>query len=367
MTDHVPRKRIEPLAPPAGQFDRVMSEARYRRHRRAMAMLTVAFVFVAGLGGGLALGRDVPERIVQAASDVVGGGPTTSAGAEPSQTATSATRSANPSQASTKGTPERQAPIATKLSDPPRGELSYRGRAVGPAGQPAGGLFVYAGAPGETGFVPSGDYIGVTAEDGTFSMSCPKAPVLLAPWPINAEAKSKARDVDWGATFVGGASQALLASDVPCTRNPDKIHETTVLRGAALEGKVSMPAGCRDAKLGLWVWIGNDRSLHVNVQDLQDGDSYRVSGLPAGEHTIGANGEHYRVRVGATGTVMQDVLFACNPGDGGTTETPAPTSTDTSTVVPTIPTSTATSTASSTSSSTSTGTATADPGATKTP
>ena len=367
MTGQVPRKRIEPLAPPAGQFDRVMSEARYRRHRRAMALLTVSFVFVAGLGGGLALGRDVPERIVQAAAEVVRGGPTTSAAGEPSETATSATGSANASQASTKGTPQQQAPIATKLSDPPRGKLSYRGRAVGPAGQPAAGLYVYVGVPGETGFVPSGDHIGFTAKDGSFSMSCPKAPVLLAPWPINAEAKAKARNVDWGATFVGGASQALLASDVPCTRNPDRIDETTVLRGAAVEGNVSMPAGCRDAELGLWVWIGNDREFHVNVQELEDGDTYRVSGLPAGEHTIGANGEHYRVRVGATGTVRQDVLFACDPGDGdgGTTETPSPT--DTVTVPPTLPTSTATSTASSTSSSTSTSSATAEPGTTKTP
>ncbi|HET9945778.1 MAG TPA: hypothetical protein VFR56_08995, partial [Actinomycetes bacterium] len=66
----LPRKRIEPLSPPTGELERVLARARYRRHRRAFALLTVSVVFVAGLGGGFALGRDVPREVVQAVNDL---------------------------------------------------------------------------------------------------------------------------------------------------------------------------------------------------------------------------------------------------------------------------------------------------------
>lgn len=350
MSDQLPRKRIEPLAPPPGQFDRVMGEARYRRHRRVMAMLTVAVVFVAGLGGGLALGRDMPEQIVDAAAQVVRGGPTTSAAPETTTSASSAPKVRK----------VVNQPAPTELSSPPRGVLSYRGVALGRAGQPAADLYVYVGVPGVRGFVPSGDHIGTTAADGSFEMACPRAPVLLSPWPINAEAKSKARNVDWAATFVGGATRPDMADEVQCTRSDTEVDVTTMVQGAAVEGRVTMPAECEDAELGLWVWLGNDRAVHVNVQDLRDGDRYRVSGLPGGEHTIGANGAQYQVRLGQTGTVHQDVEFACDGDPAPQTSTPAPTHTSTptgittptgtptptGTVVPTPPTSTATGTSS---------------------
>ena len=66
----LPRKQIEPLSPPTGELERVLARARYRRHRRAFALLTVAVVFVAGLGGGFALGRDVPRDVAAAVTSL---------------------------------------------------------------------------------------------------------------------------------------------------------------------------------------------------------------------------------------------------------------------------------------------------------
>ena len=90
-------------------------------------------------------------------------------------------------------------PAATQLSHPGRGRLAYRGQAVGPAGQPAANLYVYVGVPGARGFEPAGWSIGRTDSRGRFSLDCPHAPILLSPWPIMGEAKTKARNVQWSA------------------------------------------------------------------------------------------------------------------------------------------------------------------------
>jgi hypothetical protein len=353
VSDQLPRKRIEPLAPPPGQFDRVMGEARYRRHRRVMAMLSVSFVFVAGLGGGLALGKDTPRDFYAALTQQDDGAD----GATPT-TATSAEKSSSPKRKTTKKAREVVAPVATELTDPPRGDLAYRGQAVGPAGQPAAGLYVYVGVPGSDGFEPAGAAIGRTDSRGRFSLPCPHAPILLAPWPINAEAKSKARNVAWGATFVGGVTEPTLAEPPLCTDDRE-VDVTRVTRGSAVEGTVTMPEACEDSVLSMWVWLHNDRSVHVTVQDLTDGDTFRVSGLPPGQHTLGANHNTTKVSVGGGETVSKDVEFRCD-GDASaptvTPTTPTTTPTDTGSPLPTgLPT------------ETETGTASADPTTSSTP
>jgi hypothetical protein len=223
----LPRKRIEPLSPPTGELERVLARARYRRHRRAFALLTVSVVFVAGLGGGFALGRDVPREVVDAVDNLTDGvsGETTTTSAPPSASS-SATRTPKGSRtedaAATGGDVVR--------TRPKPGSLAYHGQALGSAGQPAAGLYVYVGVSDIDGFLPSGWAVGRTDKKGRFTIACPHAPVLLAPWPLLGDAKSKARNVSWAATFVGGATDPTVAEAVPCTRS-NTVDVTRMGRG----------------------------------------------------------------------------------------------------------------------------------------
>jgi len=346
----LPRMRIEPLSPPTGELERVLARARYRRHRRAFALLTVAVVFVAGLGGGFALGRDVPREVVDAVDHLTNGvtgqtDPTSAAPAASSEASSEASRSPEGRRT--------EDPAATGGSDavrtePKPGSLAYHGQAVGSAGQPAAGLYVYVGVPGVDGFRPDGWAVGRTDKKGQFTISCPHAPVLLAPWPLLGDAKSKARNVSWAATFVGGATDPTVAENVPCTRSKT-VDVTRVGRGSAVEGDVRIPDSCIDDEISMWVWLNGSRAVHVKIQDLRDGDHFRVSGLPPGRHTLGANGRLHPVTVGGGDTFTQDVTFFCD--DGPTSEpsptdsSSAPTSTPEPTESTTGPTGTATGTA----------------------
>ena len=351
----LPRKRIEPLSPPTGELERVLARARYRRHRRAFALLTVAVVFVAGLGGGFALGRDVPRDVAAAMDDLtdrVSGETPTSASPTASSAATRTPKGSRTQEAATTGGD-------VVRTEPKPGTLAYHGQAVGAAGQPAAGLYVYVGVPGADGFQPRGWAVGRTDRKGQFTISCPHAPVLLAPWPLLGDAKSKARNVSWAATFVGGATDPSVAEAVPCTRSA-RVDVTRVGRGSAVEGDVHMPASCRDDEISMWVWLNGARAVHVKVQDLRDGDHYRVSGLPPGQHVLGANGHLHPVTVGGGDTFVQDVTFLCE--DAGPTSEPSPTGTPTSAT----PTSTPDPTE-STSSPSGTATDTAEPSTSETP
>ena len=148
-------------------------------------MLTVAFVFVAGLGGGLALGKDTPRDIFVALGGEQGNHDS-GGGDAPTTTSTATKKSDAPTASSTKKATHsavQATPAATVLSHPGRGRLAYRGQAVGPAGQPAANLYVYVGMPGARGFEPAGWSIGRTDSRGRFSLDCPHAPILLSPWP----------------------------------------------------------------------------------------------------------------------------------------------------------------------------------------
>lgn len=328
MSDQLPRKRIEPLAPPPGQFDLVLGRARYRRHRRAMAMLSVAFVFVAGLGGGLALGRDVPRNLIDAAGRVVERAQPSPQPTPPASTLASKSPKAKDPQKRGQSTTQVQQP-------PPEGQLAYRGQAVGPAGQAASGLYVYVGVPTATGFEPLGWSVTRTDSQGMFSLACPHSPILLAPWPLRGDAKSKARFVSWSATFVGGATDPKVANDAPCTRR-NKVDVTTIGQGSAIEGQVTMPRECKDDVISMRIWLQNDPLTYVKVQDLTDGEAFRVSGLPAGAHTLDAKGNRTTVLIGGGQVVKQDVWFDCEEGPvwptgpaPTTTTTPSPTDTGT--------------------------------------
>ena len=353
----LPRRRIEPLSPPTGELERVLARARYRRHRRAFALLTVAVVFVAGLGGGFALGRDVPSDVAQAVNNLTDrvSGETTTTTPSPTVSSSAATRTPKGSR-----TQEAAATGADVVRTRPKpGSLAYHGQALGPAGQPAAGLYIYVGTPDVDGFLPNGWAVGRTDKRGQFRISCPHAPVLLTPWPLLGDAKSKARNVSWAATFVGGATDPSVAEAVPCSRS-NTVDVTRVGRGSAVEGDVHMPDSCRDDEISMWVWLNGSRAVHVKVQDLRDGDHYRVSGLPAGQHVLGANGRLHPVTVGGGDTFIQDVTFFCD-GAEPTSEASSPTETTTTST----PTSTPDPTE-STSSPTGTATVTAEPSSSST-
>ncbi|HET9944670.1 MAG TPA: hypothetical protein VFR56_03390, partial [Actinomycetes bacterium] len=236
----------------------------------------------------------------------------------------------------------------TVRTEPKPGTLAYHGQAVGPAGQPAAGLYIYVGVAGIDGFLPSGWSVGRTDKKGQFTISCPNAPVLLAPWPLLGDAKSKARNVSWAATFVGGATDPTVAEAVPCTRS-NRVDVIRMGRGSAVEGDVHMPDSCRDDEISMWVWLSGSRAVHLKVQDLRDGDHFRVSGLPPGQHVLGANGRLHPVTVGGGDTFTQDVTFFCDDGQptsgsSPTGSTSAPTSTPDPTESTAGPTGTATAT-----------------------
>jgi hypothetical protein len=310
------RRRVEPLPPPPGSFDEVMRRAHYRRHRRAAGALTLAVVFVAGVAGGVAI--DAPRHIVEAANHAANqlAPPAESESPDPDAGGKDGKDGKGKKGKKDKG----KSSIAGGSGDG-RQSISYlRGVAVGPAGQPAGGLYVYVGVRGSDTFVPTRNAAAVTAADGSFTLPCPRTPVLLAPWPIFGQAKSKARAASWQATFVGGATNALTASVAPCG---EKVVRTVVLAGSTVTGNVSMPVPCDDQHNDLLVWLHGDRRSHVRIQDLTDGAVYRVGGLPPGQHTLVTNDVHTLVTVGGGAVSEADVVLVCD----GPSTTPEPTDT----------------------------------------
>jgi hypothetical protein len=205
---------------------------------------------------------------------------------------------------------------------------------VSTSGDPVAGLFVYPGRPGSDRFVPTRRPAARTAPDGSFSLACTRTPVLLSPWPLNAPAGRFATTARWGATFVGGAIDAENAADAPCTR-PGRVGRTVVQRGSAVAGAVEVPTACAKASRAVWVWLHNDRQLTVRATGLLDGSSFRVAGLPPGQHTLGAGGTRTTVTVGGGDTLTRDVTFGCADEPSvpsttpSTTPSPAPTPSET--------------------------------------
>lgn len=321
MMKDFPRRPIEPLSPQPGSFDTVLARARYRRYRRATAMLTLSAVFFAGVAGGLALGgpsgvRQFVEAAVtddQAPSE----GPTT-----PSTTSTSTTAATTTPKVGRKdkgrekeraSAPTNPAPI---VSPAPRGVRAVHGLAINAVSEPIAGLYVYAGQAGKADadrFIPS-RALGKTSADGTFSLTCPGTPVLLSPWPLNAPVTATAT-ATWAPTFTGGTTDPFRARDATCSRKSSVVETIVIQPGSAVEGTVDFPAECSEAVMPLWIWLHKDRELSIRIRELRDGDSFRVAGLPAGEHALGGNGTRTTFSVSGGGsTTSQDATFSCDPG-----------------------------------------------------
>lgn len=349
MSD-LPRRPIEPLAPPAGSFDAVVGRARYRRQRRVGTAMGVAVVFFVGLAGGASL-----EGGVSRVSDTI----VALAGVDQE---VPSTQEPNTSAVVTPEVDETQQPQDARdggagaetgdragdgVGDVAGGSMAaiaapaaatVNGVAADAAGGPIAGLYVYPGQRGHDRFLATDEPATRTAKDGSFSVPCTGTPVLLSPWPVNAPAGAAGAAAVWAATFVGGGTEAAGAADAPCTTD-GAVVTTTLLPGSTVAGTVTIPTECADQQLPLWVWLHNDRTLTVRLPDRSSGSSYSLGGLPAGQHTLGANGNRTTVTVGGTTTWTKDVTFGCGPGSPP--QTPEP-STSTSQTTPPAPSDTAT-------------------------
>lgn len=326
-----PRRPIEPLAPPPGHFDAVLTRARRRRHDRGTRVLSILLVFVAGLAGGMSLDGGV-ARVPQAMFDFASSAVAPQTSPAPAETTTSATVTpeVSPSPSAETMTVTRTAP-APASSGPQQEPLALHGRALSTDGLPLSGLYVYPGDPGAEGFVPSAEPAARTDRDGRFSLACPGTPVLLSPWPVNAALTTAT--ARWAATFVGGATQPSSATDAPCSRS-DKVVDVVLQQGATVSGTTAVPASCEDGRT-LRMLLYDEPALTVRLDGLADGDAFGIGGLPPGEHTLAAGTTRVGVAVAGSATTAQDIAFSC--GEPLPTGTPTPTPDPTQTATPTPP------------------------------
>jgi hypothetical protein len=154
---------------------------------------------------------------------------------------------------------------------------------------------------------------------------CTDDPVLLTPWTLN-ESRAAATG-RWAATYV---TSPKCSTDVAST-------VTEVLPSASVEGHVNTDKGCADSDFSLWLWLNGNRPTAVQLGNLNEGDAFTISGLPAGTHVLVARGRHIPVSVKTGGHVTQNVTFSCpNEPTGTPTVTPSelPTPTDSPTPDP---------------------------------
>jgi hypothetical protein len=283
----------------------------------------VTGVFLAGLWGGLAMAggvagvQDTVVGFANQASDLVKAG-------EPTESPTSSPAKVVPPT----GGHSTSAPVTTSASPTDTGHARMamlRGLVVDSDGAPVVGMFVYTGTRSGSSFIPRATPSAVTNDQGRYAVPRTDDPVLLTPWTLN-ESRGAATG-RWGATYVTSPKcSTTVASTV-----------TEVLPAASVEGHVSTDKGCADSDFSLWLWLNGNRPTAVQLGNLNEGDSFTISGLPAGTHVLAARGRHIPVSVKSGGHVTQNVTFSCPKEPTGTpTVTPSelPTPTDTPTPDP---------------------------------
>ena len=236
-------------------------------------MLTVAFVFVAGLGGGrpgqatpradlfAALGRRAGRRRLRRDTPTTTGTrhqaaptrprrvhqeghPDRGAG-DPGGAPSSATRAAAGSRTAARpsGRPGSRRPACTSTSGSPE-----------PAASCLAGL-VHRRAP---------------TPRPLLAWPCPHAPVLLAPWPIIRRGEGQgARRASWSATFVGGATDPpgrRGGARAAAAGKPDQTTDRPRVGGRG-HGHDAGPVPARRVQ-SLRLWLHNDPATYVKVQDL---------------------------------------------------------------------------------------------------
>jgi hypothetical protein len=309
----LPRRPIDPLDPPPGSFDRVLSDARARRRRRGLVVSSSAAVLAVVASSAFVLGSSlgVRDRLISTVSGASSDSPTVTSSTQASHT---------PSSKRSKSHGTKTAGASGSVVQP---SVSYlRGRAVDPEGNPLGGLYVQPGAAGHVTYDSSGYIAARTDENGYFVIGCTRSPVLLASWRLDHAIDSKATEGHWAATFVGGSNTNPVVPSCGTT-----VHRVVMYPGATVTGTVHAADACAaDSTFPLWLWLDGDRDTSVRLRGLREGDTFTFSGLPAGNHVLGASGETHGLSVPFGGEVHQDATFSCRdeqPSGGGTgTESP---------------------------------------------
>jgi hypothetical protein len=310
---NLPRRPIKPLAPPPDSFDRVLATARRRRRIRGLiaASSTMVVVLVAAASFALGASINANDRLDPASSFT----------SNPSSTEdpTSAD-SSHP-----KPTPKKSRIVAGGGKSAVGGEpLTWlRGRAIDPDGNGIPGLYVLPGAHGT--FNSVGWSNARTNADGYYSIPCPNSPVLLATWRLNVPYSGASAGGAWAATYVGSKSGAPV---VP--RCGGREYETTLVPGATLTGKVIDSGDCVPGdNYHLWVYFRYHQTTAIRLHGLYSGDTFTISGLPAGTYMVGLRMQMKEVPVAAGTTTEANVDFTCDgttdyPTDGTpTTQTPS--------------------------------------------
>jgi hypothetical protein len=346
MTKLPHRRRIDPLPPPSGSFDRMLQTSRARRRRQGLAVLSSAAALVLVASGAFALGSSlngVQNITTNAASEgnAAPGASTTKAKAKkhkkPRATATKTVKVSAPAVPPVAGAPASGNSVAPIIQ--------LRGHVVDAAGDPIEGLYVQPGARNRVIFQSDGQIAARTDRNGNFAIPCPHAPVLVATWQLDHAVPSTAVGGAWGSAWVGPADATFPV--VPSC-GPKRVT-TVVEPGSTLTGVVHTVGTCApDQTFSLWVWLDRNREQTVRLSGLHDGETFTFLGLPAGNHTLGARGVTATLRFQPGVIVTHDATFSCLPGDSGspspTSPTPDPSSSPTDTTVPVPPGSTPTST-----------------------
>jgi hypothetical protein len=276
----------------------------------------VTGVFLAGLWGGLAMAggvagvQDTVVGFANNASDLVKAD-------QPTE---------SPTTSSAKVTPptERQSTSPAVTTSPSPTDTGHsrmamlRGLVVDGDGAPVVGMFVYTGTRSGSSFIPHATPSAVTNDQGRYAVPCTNDPVLLTPWTLN-ESRAAATG-RWAATYVTSPKcSTMVASTV-----------TEVKPSASVTGHVSTDKGCLDSDFSVWLWLDGNRPTAVQLGNLNEGDDFTFSGLPAGTHVLAARGRHIPVTVKVGGHVTQNVTFSCPDEPTGTptltpSELPTPT------------------------------------------
>jgi hypothetical protein len=301
---NLPRRPIEPLAPPPDSFDRVLATARRRRRNRGVIAASSTMVVVLVAAASFALGASLHgmDHVEPANGGASHHSPTSGLLPPPSPNP-----SDQPSNIAGGGSAKPGVPTTSWL----------RGRTIDSSGNGIAGLYVLPGIRGQRTFTTDGRAPAVTDARGYYKIACPGAPVLLATWRINYSYAGQTAGGSWGATFVGSKDGAPV---VPKCNGPR--YKTTLVQGATVTGQVVDSGPCVSGdNYHLALWLGENKGTRIFLDGLYSGSIFTFSGLPAGTHILGMRHQLRAVPVAQGASVDANVYFACD----GTTSVPSAT------------------------------------------
>jgi hypothetical protein len=305
-------------------FAKTLAEAKLRRRRGVLTAAMSAGVVLALTCASFALGASM-QRDRGAHTTPAGQDSTTTSGT-PTPTPDPATPPDGPSASRgqqglghSAGT-QPGGPAGPGVSNRPGNPTSYlHGRVVDASGVGVAGLYLLPSSGDSSQFSTDGYVAARTDGDGYYRIGCPRGPVLISPWPVNALVGSAVGN--WAPAFVGGGTFAAAAVP-PCGGS---VLQTVVEPGATLTGTLRVSADCPEQTFDLAVRIGADPAVTVLLGARAADATYTVTGLPAGSHTLGAGNHLTSLTLTAEQILTLDSTLDCAP------EPPPTGPTDTST------------------------------------